>query len=227
MGSRQDQDPTRPSADAYCLTLRNGLGGKEMSRAALYLRVSTTEQTTDNQERELLEVASRMGHEIVGVYRDHGISGARARDGRPAFDRLLVDATRRRFDVIMAWSVDRLGRSLQDLVGFLFEVHSAGIDLFLYQQGLDTTTPAGKAMFQMMGVFAEFERAMIQERIRLARIRAEGRRLGRPRASDEVERRIRTALTVSGRRGVRVIAADLGVSIGLVQRVSKSIRSVG
>jgi DNA invertase Pin-like site-specific DNA recombinase len=200
-----------------------------MRRAAPYLRVSTTEQTTDNQERELREVATRMGHEVVEVYSDNGISGSRSRDGRPAFDRLLVDATRRRFDVIMAWSVDRLGRSLQDLVGFLSEVHSAGIDLFLYQQGLDTTTPAGKAMFQMMGVFAEFERAMIQERIRagLARIRAEGRRLGRPRASDEVERRIRTALTVPGRRGVRVIAADLGVSIGLVQRVSRSIRSVG
>jgi DNA invertase Pin-like site-specific DNA recombinase len=196
-----------------------------MTRAALYLRVSTLEQTTDNQERELLEVAARMGHEVVRVYRDHGISGARARDGRPAFDRLLVDATRRRFDVIMAWSVDRLGRSLQDLVGFLSEVHSAGIDLYLYQQGLDTTTPAGKAMFQMMGVFAEFERAMIQERIRagLARVRSEGRRLGRPPASAEVEQRIREALAVAGRPGVRVVAAELGVSIGLVQRISRSV----
>jgi DNA invertase Pin-like site-specific DNA recombinase len=200
-----------------------------MSRAALYLRVSTLEQTTDNQERELLEVASRMGHEVVGVYRDRGISGARARDGRPAFDRLLVDASRRRFDVIMAWSVDRLGRSLQDLVGFLSEVHLAGIDLYLYQQGLDTTTPAGKAMFQMMGVFAEFERAMIQERIRagLARVRSEGRRLGRPRASAETEQRIREALAVPGRPGVRVIAAELGVSIGLVQRISRSVGGQG
>jgi DNA invertase Pin-like site-specific DNA recombinase len=117
------------------------------------------------------------------AYKDHGISGAKGRDKRPGFDALCRDATKRQFDVIMAWSVDRLGRSLQDLVGFLSELHTLGIDLFLHQQGLDTTTPAGKAMFQMMGVFAEFERAMIQERVRagLARARSEGKRLGRPR----------------------------------------------
>ena len=93
----------------------------------------------------------------------------------------------------MAWSVDRLGRSLQDLVGFLSELHALRIDLFLHQQGLDTTTPAGKAMFQMMGVFAEFERAMIQERVRagLARARSEGKRLGRPPIAPALEKRIR------------------------------------
>ena len=109
-------------------------------------------------------------------------SGTRGRDKRPAFDKLCRDAARREFDVVMAWSVDRLGRSLQDLVGFLSELHALKIDLFLRQQGLDTTTPAGKAMFQMMGVFAEFERAMIAERVRagLARARGEGKRLGRP-----------------------------------------------
>jgi DNA invertase Pin-like site-specific DNA recombinase len=101
-----------------------------------------------------------MGHTIVEVYADNGISGSKGRNGRPEFDRLQRDATRRRFDVVMAWSVDRLGRSLQDLVGLLSELHALGIDLYLYQQGLDTTTPAGKAMFQMLGVFAEFERAI-------------------------------------------------------------------
>jgi DNA invertase Pin-like site-specific DNA recombinase len=100
-------------------------------------------------------------------------------DKRPAFDKLCRDAARREFDMVMAWSVDRLGRSLQDLVGFLSELHALKIDLFLRQQGLDTTTPSGKAMFQMMGVFAEFERAMIAERVRagLARARSEGKRL--------------------------------------------------
>jgi DNA invertase Pin-like site-specific DNA recombinase len=153
-----------------------------MRQAVIYLRVSTIEQTTANQERELREIASRMGCEIVKVYRDHGISGAKGRDKRPAFDKLCRDAARREFDMVMAWSVDRLGRSLQDLVGFLSELHALKIDLFLRQQGLDTTTPAGKAMFQMMGVFAEFERAMIQERVRagLARAKSEGKRLGRP-----------------------------------------------
>src|SRR5262245_13349187 len=153
-----------------------------MKRAVLYLRVSTVDQTTANQERELRELAGRMGCEITKVCRDHGISGAKGRDKRPQFDALCKAAARREFDVVMAWSVDRLGRSLQDLVAFPAELHALGVDLFLHQQGLDTATPAGKAMFQMMGVFAEFERAMIQERVRagLRRARSEGKRLGRP-----------------------------------------------
>src|SRR6266481_2684605 len=142
-----------------------GMGDSPMKRAVLYLRVSTLDQTTANQERELREVAERMGCTIVRVFRDHGISGAKSRDKRPQFDALCRAAARREFDMVMAWSVDRLGRSLQDLVGFLSELHALKIDLFLHQQGLDTTTPAGKAMFQMMGVFAEFERAMIAERV--------------------------------------------------------------
>jgi DNA invertase Pin-like site-specific DNA recombinase len=133
------------------------------------------------------------------------------------------DASRRQFDVVMAWSVDRLGRSLQDLVGFLSELHALGIDLFLHQQGLDTTTPAGKAMFQMLGVFAEFERAMIQERVRagLARARSEGKRLGRPRIAPDLEQRIRKALATPGRPGVRKIAEQFGVDPGTVQRISR------
>jgi DNA invertase Pin-like site-specific DNA recombinase len=118
-----------------------------MKRAVLYLRVSTIDQTTANQERELREVAGRMGSEIVKVYKDHGISGAKGRDKRPAFNALIRNANQRKFDMVMAWSVDRLGRSLQGLVGFLSELHALHIDLFLHQQGLDTTTPAGKAMF--------------------------------------------------------------------------------
>src|SRR5580692_7007834 len=145
-------------------------------RAALYLRVSTADQTTDNQERELRAAAQRMGHDIVEVYQDNGISVSKGRDKRLAFDKLHRDAARRKFDIVMAWSVDRLGRSLQDLVAFLEHLRSTKVELFLHQQGLDTTTPSGRAMFGMLGVFAEFERAMIQERVRagLARARAEG-----------------------------------------------------
>jgi DNA invertase Pin-like site-specific DNA recombinase len=195
-----------------------------MKRAVLYLRVSTLDQTTANQERELRDVAGRMGCEIVKVYKDHGISGAKGRDKRPAFDAMCRDASRRQFDVVMAWSVDRLGRSLQDLVAFLSELHALGVDLFLHQQGLDTTTPAGKAMFQMMGVFAEFERAMIQERVRagLARARSEGKRLGRPRIASELEDRIRKALAAPGRPGVRKLAEKFGVNVSTVQRISAS-----
>jgi DNA invertase Pin-like site-specific DNA recombinase len=160
--------------------------GGSKNGAALYLRVSTVDQTTANQERELREVAARMGCEITKVYKGHGVSGAKGRDKRPAFDALCKDRTRRQFDIIMAWSVDRLWPLPQDLVVFLSEIHALEIDLYLHQQGLDTTSPAGKTMFQMMGVFAEFERAMIQERVRagLARAKAEGIRLGRPKIEE-------------------------------------------
>ena len=141
-----------------------------------------------------------MGWRIVKIYRDEGISGAKGRADRPAFDTLCKDAARRRFDLVMAWSVDRLGRSLQDLVSFLAELHSVRIDLFLHQQGIDTTTPAGKAMFQMMGVFAEFERAMIRERVKsgIARARAQGVKFGRPRIAADKEAAIRNALEGGG-----------------------------
>jgi DNA invertase Pin-like site-specific DNA recombinase len=172
-----------------------------------------------------------MGIEDIRVYRDHGISGAKGRDKRPEFDRLCKDATRRQFDMIMAWSVDRLGRSLQDLVGFLSEIHSLKIDLYLHQQGLDTTTPTGKAMFQMMGVFSEFERAMIQERVRAGLRRAKetgtksGKAIGRPTIEAEVDARIRDSLA----RGVsyRVTARECGVALGTVQRIAATLRPFG
>ena len=196
-----------------------------MKRAVLYLRVSTMDQTTANQERELREVAGRMGCEIVQVYKDHGISGAKGRDKRPAFDRLCRDAAQRKFDLVMAWSVDRLGRSLQDLVGFLSELHALRIDLFLHQQGLDTTTPGGKAMFQMLDVFAEFERSMIQERVRagLRRAKEEGKKLGRPRLAPDLENRILDALKARKTTGdsVRKIAARFGVAASTVQTISR------
>jgi DNA invertase Pin-like site-specific DNA recombinase len=191
-------------------------------RAAIYLRVSTDEQTTENQERALREVAARSGHEIVAVYRDEGISGSKGRDKRPGFDAMHKDASRRKFDIVMAWSVDRLGRSLQDLIGFLSELHSLGIDLTLHQQGIDTTTPAGKAMFQMMGVFAEFERAMIRERVNagIARAKAGGKHCGRPFIDTKLEGRIRDALAAPGRPGLHKIAKRFGVGTGTVQRIA-------
>jgi DNA invertase Pin-like site-specific DNA recombinase len=192
-----------------------------LKRAVLYLRVSTTDQTTASQERSLREVAARTGWEVVKVYKDHGISGTKGRNGRPGFDALHRAAARREFDVVMAWSVDRLGRSLQDLVAFLSELHAVGIDLFLHQQGIDTTTPGGKAMFQMMGVFAEFERTMIVERVRagLVRARAAGKHLGRPPIKPELETQIREAL--AGGLSIRKAADKFAVSTTTVQRVRR------
>ena len=196
-----------------------------MKRAAIYLRVSTTDQHTSNQEAELRMAAERAGWEVVKVYRDHGISGAKGRDKRPAFDALHRDAAKRQFDVVMAWNVDRLGRSLQDLIGFLSELHAFKVDLFLHQQGLDTTTPAGKAMFQMLGVFAEFERSIIQERVRagLMRARREGKRLGRPPIAPEQKQRIQEALRTPGRPGIRVVARQFKVNPSTVQAISMEL----
>jgi DNA invertase Pin-like site-specific DNA recombinase len=129
-------------------------GKRASKRVAIYLRVSTAEQTTTNQRRELRAVAKRHGWSVVQEFEDAGISGAKGRKDRPALDALLRSVARREVDMVAAWSVDRLGRSLTDLLDFLRELHAKDVDLFLYQQGLDTSTPSGRAMFQMMGVFA-------------------------------------------------------------------------
>ena len=154
-----------------------------MKKVAIYARVSTDGPTVENQIRELKETAQRHQWEVVEIFKDEGISGAKGRDRRPAFDALCRAVTRREIDIVAAWSVDRLGRSLQHLVGFLGELHAKGGDLYLHKQGLDTSTPAGRAMFQMLGVFAEFERAMIQERIKAGLARTK-KKLGRPRVAD-------------------------------------------
>jgi DNA invertase Pin-like site-specific DNA recombinase len=188
-------------------------------RAALYLRVSTTGQTVENQRRELRTAAKRHGWQVVTVFEDAGISGAKGREDRPGLNALMAGIARREFDVVAAWSVDRLGRSLQGLMTLLGEIHAKRVDLYLHQQGIDTTTPAGKALFQMVGVFAEFERAMIRERVMagLARAREQNKPLGRPRVAAEVERNIRAALRAG--KGIVSTARRLGVGVSTVQRV--------
>jgi len=196
-------------------------------RAALYLRVSTTGQTVENQRRDLDEAARRSGWTIVALYQDEGISGSKGRDRRPQFDAMLKAASRREFDIVAAWSVDRLGRSLQDLIGFLGELHAKRIDLYLHQQGIDTATPAGKAMFQMMGVFAEFERAIIVERINagMARAKAQGttsgKPIGRPKLSAGREAQVRQLLAAG--TGILKTARIVGTGVATVQRIKASI----
>ena len=186
-----------------------------MKKAALYLRVSTKDQTTDNQRLELERVATAKGWQIVTTYEDQGISVAKGRDKRPAYDLMLKDAVRSKFDVVMAWDVSRLGRSLVNLVQALDDLHANGVDLYLHQQALDTTTPSGKALFQMCGVFSEFEKSMISERVKsgLSRARHNGQELGRPKlslTSKSVQQCISDGMTV------RQAASHLGVSIGTV-----------
>jgi DNA invertase Pin-like site-specific DNA recombinase len=192
-------------------------------RAAIYVRVSTDKQTVENQLRELRQIAERRGWQIVEEYHDAGISGAKGRDQRPGLDRMLKDASKRRFDVVMAWAIDRLGRSLIDLLGTIQGLEAANVDLFLEQQAIDTTTPAGKLMFQVTGAFAEFERSMIRQRVNAGLRRAveQGKQLGRPRVSPAIEKRILSHL----RKGVGILktAKTLGVGTGTVQRIKQEM----
>jgi DNA invertase Pin-like site-specific DNA recombinase len=191
-------------------------------RVALYLRVSTDEQSTRNQRRELCAVAERHGWDVVMTYEDAGISGGKGRENRAGFDALATAVARREIDMVAAWSVDRLGRSLMDLLGFLRDLHAKKVDLFLHQQGLDTSTPSGRAMFQMLGVFAEFERAMIRERVMagLARARSDGKQLGRRPVEQSQARKVKAALALRSQGiGIRRIAREVGLGVGTVLRI--------
>jgi DNA invertase Pin-like site-specific DNA recombinase len=192
-------------------------------RVAIYLRVSTSKQDTENQLRELSAVGERSEWEIWKVYEDAGISGAKGRDKRPGLDAMLKAVNAKEVDMVATWSVDRLGRSLTDLLGILQGLHDKGVGLYLHQQGLDTSTTAGKAMFQMLGVFAEFERGIIRERVNagLARARANGTKLGRRRVEPAVEAQI-LELKASG-EGILKIGRKLGIGTSVVQRVVRGM----
>ena len=194
-----------------------------MKRAALYVRVSQDSQTVENQLLVLNEVAQRSGWEVVHVFADEGISGAKGRDKRPGYDGLLKAVARHEVQIVAAWSVDRLGRSLSDLVGFLSDIQARGCDLYLHQQAIDTSTPSGRMLFQMLGVFAEFERAILKSRISagLARARANNVRIGRPPMPISRAEKVRKALRDG--HSIRAVAAATGVSTATVQRVKRSM----
>ncbi|CAO4186108.1 Recombinase family protein [Methylorubrum aminovorans] len=193
-------------------------------RVAFYVRVSTSDgQTTENQLRQLHEVADRSGWIVTAVFRDDGISGAKGRDRRPGLDAMLKAVTRREVDLVAAWSVDRLGRSLPDLLHLLGELQARGVDLFLHQQAIDTSTPSGRLLFSMLGVFAEFERAMIVSRVRagLERTKAKGTRLGRPPMDEAKAEAIRALLSAG--TGIRETARQTGTGASTVQRIRASM----
>jgi DNA invertase Pin-like site-specific DNA recombinase len=196
-------------------------------RVALYLRVSTGDgaQTTENQRRELETWAATQGHRVVHVFEDFGVSGAKRRDQRPQFDAMLKAATRREFDMLACWSIDRMGRSLAELVTTLEELHALEIQMHFAKQHIDTRTPLGRMMFSLVGAFAEFERSLIRERVLsgLARARAQGKRLGRPRLPISVRNRVRE-LFRSGLSQVR-ISREVGVSRRAVQNEIARIKA--
>lgn len=191
-----------------------------MNRAVIYSRVSTNEQTIDNQLKVLREVAERKGLEVVNEISDEGISGAKGRDARKGFDELIKGAVRKEFDVILVWDVSRLGRSLKHLVSFLDDIQSTNCDLYIHQNGLDTTTPSGKMMFQMIGVFSEFERSMIRERVIAGqqRAKAEGKHIGRK--SNLTEGVINAVQQLRANSvPIKRIAKDMHIGVGTVYKI--------
>jgi DNA invertase Pin-like site-specific DNA recombinase len=195
----------------------------KIKRAALYVRVSTDGQTVENQTRELGQIAERRGWQVVDTFSDAGISGSKGRDKRPGLDRMLKAACRREFDIVMAWSIDRLGRSLIDLLHTVQNLEAYGVDLYLDQQAIDTTTPTGKLMFQITGAFAEFERSMIQQRVKLGlkRAVAQGKQLGRPTVAGELERKAQRHLRKG--TGILKVAKMVGLGTGTVHRIKREM----
>nr|WP_303704979.1 recombinase family protein [Brevundimonas naejangsanensis] len=197
-----------------------------MKRCGLYVRCSTDQQTVENQVRILTEVAQRSGWTIVRVFEDQAISGAKGRDQRPGYDALLKAIHRREIDIVGAYAVDRLGRSLSDLVAFLSDIQARGCDLYLHQQSVDTSTPSGRMLFQMLAVFSEFERELIRGRVRagVARARAKGVRFGRPSLSLDHVARVEKALKDG--LSIRAVARATGTSTASVQRIKHAMTTV-
>jgi DNA invertase Pin-like site-specific DNA recombinase len=191
-----------------------------MKRIALYARVSTDKQTCENQLQELRTIAERMNYTIVTEFVDNGISGMKTRQNRPALDQLMKSATQRRFDMVMCWSIDRLGRSLQNLVEILNELQALKIDLFFLQQGMDTSTPSGRMIFSVFGAIGEFERNLIRERVIAGQKRAvaNGVKMGRPSKMNDGMRSAIQLLREKG-MGIKQIARELKVGIGTVYSV--------
>lgn len=195
------------------------------SRTVLYLRISKRDQTVENQRQALTRLAELRGWPLTAEYVDEAISGARKRQECPSLDRMMKDAQRRKFDRVLFWTVDRLGRSLGKTATIMEELDAFGVEQFYFQENIDTSTPHGRAMLEMSAVFAKLERGHLIERVHagLDRARAEGKILGRPRLESRLEAKIRAELMKPLCRGVRAIARKYGVGTGTVQRIKATI----
>jgi DNA invertase Pin-like site-specific DNA recombinase len=189
-------------------------------KAAIYCRVSTASQTVENQLLELRSAAKRMGYSVVVELTDDGISGAKGREDRPAFNRLHQMIQRKEVDCVLAWSICRLGRSTTDLSAFLAEVQAAGIDLYIHQQSINTATPAGRMVFGIFSALASWEREMITDRINagLARAKASGKKLGRP---TNVNDAVKASVAVLRSQGwsYHRIAKELHIGVGTTTKI--------
>jgi len=192
-------------------------------KVAIYARVSTASQTVENQFQELRAVAERNGWRIVAELADNGISGAKGRDQRPAFDELLKRSIRREFDVVMVWSICRIGRSIQHLVSFMNEIQSVGVDLYINQQAIDTSTSSGRMIFGIFSALGEYERELMRERIIAGQKRAvaQGVKIGRPSKMNEA---VRTSVRMLREKGIGIkeISKKLEIGVGTVYSVLRA-----
>ena len=188
---------------------------------ALFVRVSTSGQTTDNQIIELKEICERNKWNITKVYNET-ISGTKGADERPELSLMMKDASRKKFDKIVVWSVDRLSRSMTHLVNVLSQMKDVGVDIYSYKQGIDTSTTMGSSFFQMVGIFAELENTMRKERqsIGIKRAKSQGVKFGRKDVVDE-DIELRIVELRHKKKSIRYIAKDTGISVGRVHRVVK------
>jgi DNA invertase Pin-like site-specific DNA recombinase len=194
--------------------------GKIMKKVAIYARVSTDKQTSENQLIELRETAKRMNFNVIEEFIDHGISGTKSRIHRPALDAMLKLATQRKIEMILCWDISRLGRSLQHLIEILNELQTLKCDLYFHQNGIDTSTITGRMIFQVCGSLAEFERNLIRERVIAGQQRAksEGRHIGRPTQMNDS---LRTSIKLLREQGMAIkrIAKTLSIGVGTVYSV--------
>ena len=191
-------------------------------RVVIYARVSTLDQTVDNQLIELRDHCSKMGWEIVKEYVDEGLSGTLSREKRPSFNAMINDGFRKKFDTVVCWDISRIGRSMKELIMFLSDMKDRGIGICSVRQGFDTSTSMGEIMFQFVGILSSWEREMIRERTLagLERAKSEGKTLGRKKVTDDTI----TAKIIELRKekkSIRKIAAVVGVSVGTVSNVLK------
>lgn len=191
-------------------------------RAVIYSRVSTAKQTTDNQVLELREVCQRNNWKVVAELTDDGISGSKGKADRPGFATLHQMVARRQVDIVVVWSIDRLGRSLKDLVSFMTELEAKNIDFYSHLQAIDSRTPAGRLSFAIFSAIAEFEREIIRSRVLagLERAKASGKKLGRPTNVND-NTKIAVSLLREKGHSIHSIAKQLHIGVGTTQRLLK------
>ncbi len=191
-----------------------------MEKTAIYMRVSTSLQTTDNQLVALQDYATRMNYEITSIYKDEGISGVKNQNQRPALNAMMKDVVKGKFSQILIYDISRLGRSLKDLVNILNDFNQSKVRLIFIQNGIDTSNSTGQMMFQLLGVFAEWERQTIVDRVNagLVRARQAGKKLGRPSTiNDSVISAVK--LLRNQNIGIRKISSQLRIGVGTVMKI--------